>query len=188
METKENARYIFQRLSESDDQSAFWRLHSCFFPRLFRLIYSITSHREVAEELTNDVFVQIWQSRKRLNNVENPEVYLFVCARNIAFTYLKSIKAPVTSIEDMQQFDLHIERTPEDMLISSEMVARINAAIRQLPPKCKLTFLLVKENNLKYREVAEILGLSVKTVEAQMSIALKKLSQSIPFLLPAFSR
>jgi RNA polymerase sigma-70 factor (ECF subfamily) len=47
---------------------------------------------------------------------------------------------------------------------------------------------LVKENNLKYREVAEILGLSVKTVEAQMSIALKKLSQSIPFLLPAFSR
>ncbi|MFC0771772.1 RNA polymerase sigma factor [Terrimonas alba] len=188
MREKENARGLFLRLTGVENESALWELHALFFHPLYRLIYSITHHKEVAEELTNDVFVQIWQSRKKIGNVENPEVYLFVCARNIAFTYLKSIKAPVTSIEDIQQFDLHIERTPEDMLVSSEMVARINAAIRQLPPKCKLTFLLVKENNLKYREVAEILGLSVKTVEAQMSIALKKLSQSIPFLLPAFSR
>lgn len=185
METRENSRYLFQCIYESNDQPAFMRLHAYFFPRLFRLIYSITGHREAAEELTNDVFVQVWQNRKKLNAVDNPEVYLFVCAKNAAIAYLKSIKAPATSIEDLPQFDLQIERTQEDMLISSEMVARINIAIRQLPPKCKLIFLLVKEDNLKYREVADILGLSTKTVEAQMSIALKKLSQSIPFSIPA---
>jgi RNA polymerase sigma-70 factor (family 1) len=188
MREKENARYLFRRLADVDNQSALWELHAQFFHPLYRLIYSTVHHKEVAEELTNDVFIQIWQSRKKLDIIENPEVYLFVCAKNKAFAYLKSIKASVISIDDIQPFDLQIERTPEDMLISSEMVARIKAAIRQLPPKCQLVFLLVKENNLKYREVAEILGLSVKTVEAQMSIALKKLSQSIPFLLPAFSR
>lgn len=186
--TTENTRSIFNRLADADDQAAFWKLHSTFFPRLFRLIYSITGKREVTEELTNDVFIQIWQSRKRLCFVEQPDLYLFICAKNIAFTYLKSIKAIVTSIEEIPQFDLQIERTPEDIIISSEMVSRINGAIRQLPAQCKLIFLLVKEGNLKYREVAAILGLSVKTVEAQMSIALKKLSQSIPYTIPAFSR
>jgi RNA polymerase sigma-70 factor (family 1) len=188
MREKEKTRGLFLRLTGVENQSALWELHTLFFHPLYRLIYSIVRHKEVAEELTNDVFIQIWQSRKKLDNIENPEVYLFVCAKNKAFAYLKSIKASVRNIEDIQSFDLQIERTPEEMLISSEMISRINVAIRQLPPKCKLVFLLVKENNLKYREVAEILDLSVKTVEAQMSIALKKLSQSIPFSLPAFSR
>ncbi|OQP63908.1 hypothetical protein A3860_23550 [Niastella vici] len=188
MEKKENITSIFQRLAYRDDQDAFYRLHADFFPRLFRLVYSLTGQREVAEELTNDVFIQIWQNRRKLNSIKNPEVYLFVCAKNIAFAYLKSIKLPIVSLDGLQQFDLQIERTAEDILISSEMVSRINTAIAQLPAQCKLVFLLVKENNLKYREVAAVLDISVKTVEAQMNIALKKLTSSIPFLLPAFSR
>ena len=76
------------------------------------------------------------------------------------------------------------EISPEQIFISSEMLRQINAAIDSLPPKCKLIFLLVKEGNLKYREVAELLNLSVKTVEAQMSIALKKISHSVPFSFP----
>lgn len=188
MKAQLTASYLFQRLATSDDEGALWQLHAYFFRRLFRLIYSFVRSREVTEELTNDIFIQLWQSRQRLTNVNNPEVYLFVCAKNAAFSYLKSQKAIITSIDDFQHFDLELERTPEDILISSEMVARINATIQQLPPKCKLIFLLVRENNLKYSEVAEILGLSPKTVEAQMRIALKKLSQSIAFSLPEFSR
>lgn len=187
MREKENARYLFRRLADVDNQSVLWELHSQFFHPLYRLVYSIVCLKEVAEELTNDVFIQIWQSRQRLNNVENPDVYLFVCAKNKAFAYLKSQKKAIYTIDEIQNFDLELERTPEDILISSEMISRINSAIHQLPPKCKLIFLMVRENNLKYREVAEILGISTKTVEAQMSIALKKLSQSIPFSLPAYS-
>lgn len=179
--TTENTRNIFSRLAIADDQAAFWKLHSYFFPSLYRLIYSLVHQREAAEELTNDVFIQIWQSRRKLNSILHPEVYLFVSAKNAAFTYLKSVKVPLKSIEDLPSFELQIERTPEDILISSEMASRINSAIRQLPAQCKIIFLLVKEENLKYREVAEILGLSQKTVEAQMSIALKKLNQSIPY-------
>jgi len=187
MREKENARHLFLRLAGVDNQSALWEIHDHFFHPLYRLIYSIVRLKEVAEELTNDVFIQLWQSRQRLSSIENPEVYLFVCAKNRAFAYLKSKKTAINTIDEIQHLDIELERTPEDILISSEMVSRINSAIQQLPPQCKLIFLMIRENNLKYREVAEILGISTKTVEAQMSIALKKLSQSIPFSLPAYS-
>jgi RNA polymerase sigma-70 factor (ECF subfamily) len=63
------------------------------------------------------------------------------------------------------------------------MLKCINDAIAGLPPKCRMIFRLVKENNLKYREVADLLDISEKTVENQMTIALKKLSASILFKL-----
>lgn len=181
MRNKVNTRLLFRSIAEGDSQGAFWELHEAFFSPLHRLIYSLVRNREVAEELTSDVFVQLWKSRYRLGGVENPEVYLFISARNRAFTHLRLQNAVAREMSGLLDFDLVLERNPEDIMISSEMIARINAAIAELPARCKLIFMLVKENNLKYREVAEILDISVKTVEAQMSIAFKKLSQSIPF-------
>lgn len=185
MKTKDDIRLAFLHLANTDDGAVLWELHTYFFHRLFRLIYSIVRQKEAAEELTNDVFIQLWKSRQKLQHIENPEVYLFVCAKNRAYAHLKAKKPITDSLDDLRDFDLQLERSPEDILISSEMVQRINAAIRQLPPKCKLIFLLIKENNLKYREVAEILDISEKTVETQMNIAFKKLCRSIPFALPA---
>jgi len=66
-------------------------------------------------------------------------------------------------------------------MISSEMVEFIQKAIDALPAQCKLIFILIKENDFKYKEVAEILGISVKTVENHLAIALKKISASIHF-------
>ena len=71
MYTKENINNIFQRLAYVDDQDAFYRLHADTFPRLFRLVYSLTGQREVAEELTNDVSIQIWQNRRKLNSIKS---------------------------------------------------------------------------------------------------------------------
>ena len=61
------------------------------------------------------------------------------------------------------------------------MHKRLHYAINELPPKCRLIFKLVKEDGLKYREVAELLNLSVKTIENQMTIALRKIGQSVQF-------
>jgi RNA polymerase sigma factor (sigma-70 family) len=66
-------------------------------------------------------------------------------------------------------------------MITSDMISRINRAIDNLPPKCKTIFRLVKEDNLKYREVAEILNISSKTVENQLAIALRKIGTAVSF-------
>ena len=175
------AKLLFQLLPSAEGEATLLKLHQLYFNRIFRLIHSLVKQRESAEELASDVFVQLWQRRDKLADVLNPEVYLYVIARNKAFTFLKqqlNLTEPLDNIED---FRLEVARTPEELLISSEMLHRINVAINQLPPKCKLIFLLVKDQGFKYREAAEILGLSDKTVEAQMGIALKKLSKAVTF-------
>lgn len=175
---------LFERMSLSDDEEALSELHDLYFYRLYKLSYSIVANKETAEEITNDVFIRIWQRKHLLREVGNPELYLLKCARNRALEFLRS-RTPAFEIleDDLHDFLIAWDTSPEQILISSEMVRCINKSINELAPRCKLIFLLVKEGNLKYREVAEILNISVKTVEAQMSIALKKIGLSVPFSL-----
>ena len=175
---------LFQRLAASADEEALAGLHDIYFYRLYKLACSIVGNRETAEEITNDVFIKIWQNRETLGAVRHPEYYLLKCARNRALEFLRSKKIKLELLEeDFQPFVAEWEVSPEQIMISSEMVHHINRVIDQLAPRCKLIFLLVKEGNLRYKEVAELLHISVKTVEAQMSLALKKITAWVPFTL-----
>jgi RNA polymerase sigma-70 factor (ECF subfamily) len=71
--------------------------------------------------------------------------------------------------------------TPEEQVISKEMIRKIEGAINVLPARCRLIFKMVKEDGFKYKEVAALLGISINTVEVQMSIALKKVAASVKF-------
>ena len=174
---------LFRQLSSIPDETALWQLHAHYFHRLYAYILSIIRVKETAEELTNDVFVDIWQNRHLLANIKKPEIYLFICAKNKAIRHLKKRSPEFQSLDKTPDIECRLEKDPYEILISSEMLKYINEAIGALPPKCRLIFRLVKENNLKYREVADLLDISVKTVENQMTIALKKLSDSILFKL-----
>jgi len=180
--TKDAAYILFTRLSSTGDEEALAGLHHIYFYRLYKLSCSIVGDTSAAEEIVNDVFLRIWQKRSLLKDVANPELYLLKCARNRCLEFLRSRRSSVRLTEDdeLHDFSVQWEVSPEQLLISSEMVRYINKVIDQLAPKCKLIFLLVKESNLKYKEVAELLNISIKTVEAQMSIALKKISLSVP--------
>jgi len=74
---------------------------------------------------------------------------------------------------------------PEELMITAEMASRLNRAIGELPVKCGIIFRLVKEEGLSYKEVAQLLDVSEKTVENQIGIALKKIKQAICFKVPA---
>ena len=174
---------IFRELAVHHSEAALWRLHSLYFHRLYAFILPMVRVKESAEEIASDVFVDIWEKRHLLTSVLRPEAYLFVCARNKALRYLQRPSIPWESFDEVEDMECILERGPHEMLISSEMLRYINDAIRALPPKCRLIFRLVKENDLRYREVAELLNISEKTVENQMGVAFKKLSASIPFKL-----
>lgn len=172
---------LFQQLSAAPDQGALWQLHKHYFHRLCAYVLSFVQLKEAAEEVTNDVFVDIWQRRHLLGKVNQPEMYLFVCAKNKAILYLKKKPLTFESADNIRDIACELAMDPYEQLIHSEMLKHINQAIAALPSKCRMIFRLVKENNLKYREVAELLDLSEKTVENQMVIALKKLTASIRF-------
>ena len=174
--------YLKERISRYDDQHAYSELFISFYTPLLRFTVSFVKLKEPAEEIVSDIFIGIWEKRKQLDAIANLKVYLYVAAKNRALNYLsRQRRHQVSALEDAEiTVDLFYPN-PEQLLITAEMVRRVKEAVNQLPPQCRIIFKMVKEDELKYREVAEILGLSIKTVENQLAIALKKIDSSIRF-------
>ncbi len=176
------------RLAQGDE-AAFKTLYDHYSPRLFQFAYAIIHSREMAEEIVADVFLQIWHKRVRIGSLDNLNWYLHITTRNISYTYYrKNNRRKSFNFDEAVLSYYQVHATPEEILIGQEVLQVINQAINDLPPKCKLIFRLVKEDNLKYREVAELLHLTPKTVENQMGIAVKKIHEAIRKRLPQASR
>jgi RNA polymerase sigma-70 factor (family 1) len=168
------------RIARFDDQQAYKELYSAFYSPLFQFVNQLVHSREAAEEIISDVFMKIWERRSELETISNLRVYCFVAAKNLSLNHMEARRRMATlPIEDQSEIAFHGD--PEQIMITGEMMKRIRTAIDGLPYRCRLVFQLVKENGFRYRETAEILHCSVKTVENQLAIALRKLSASIHF-------
>jgi RNA polymerase sigma-70 factor (family 1) len=171
---------LLDRITEKGDEIAFRQLFELFTPRLFRFAFSILKNKELAEEAVSDVFFKVWIHRNKLAGIENFKAYLFVSARNTALNYLdKEKRMKAIQLEDLivpLQID---EICPESELISKELKEAIGKAIDHLPERCKLIYILAKIEQLKYKEIAQILDISVKTIDHQLTIAIKKIGCEI---------
>jgi RNA polymerase sigma-70 factor (family 1) len=177
--------YLIQCGIADGDEQALKKLYEYYANRLFHFAFTIIHSKELAEEIVEDVFIKIWNKRTTIANIENFNMYLYVAARNISCNYLrKHNKKKVIDLNEVSLPYYYVGATPEELMITSETLSKINQVINDLPPKCRMIFKLVKEDGLKHREVAELLDVSVKTVENQIGIALKKIHASITVYLP----
>jgi len=169
---------LLQKIQLLDDQKSFKQLYQLLFFKLYQFAYSFVHSKESAEEVVNDVFLSVWQKRKTLDTINNINVYLYVSVKNASLNYLRknNLNLPL-SLDELAMHHIRIVSNPESIMITRELELSIHNAIQQLPPKCKLIFKLIKEDSLSYKEVAAILGISVKTVDTQLYIALKKLAR-----------
>jgi RNA polymerase sigma-70 factor (family 1) len=175
-------QYLQSRISRFDDQLAYKELFTSFYSALFQFVTGIVKSSQSAEEIVSDLFMKIWEKRKTLEEIENLRVYCFVAARHLSINQLEKQKRHHhADIDDYKNQLFHIAPDPEECMISAEMLRLIRDVVEDLPPRCKLSFKLVKEYGFKYREAAEILQVSEKTIENQLSIALKKISAAIHF-------
>lgn len=170
-----------QCIATSGDMQAYKELYTFFFSRLYRFSYAIVRSREAAEEVVSDVFIKIWQIKEELATINNLQVYLYTLTKNFSLNYIaKYHKAPVVCLDEIDVEAMVTRNNPEDILISMDLCDRINEAIRALPSQCRLIFQLVKEDGLRYKEVASVLNISVFTVRNQVAIATKKIAEAIP--------
>ena len=175
------------QIAEDDDEAAFGEIFKLFYPRLLLFAQAILKSRELAEEVVEDVFLKLWENRKMLPAIKNLHYYLLVAAKHKALDYLEKMKRQaVISLDDVDVAFGEITINPENSMISAETIRIIQTIIETLPPRCKLIFRLVKEDGLKYREVAELLNISIKTVETQMSLALTKIGTALQSRLPSW--
>ncbi len=184
MTTDSHIKSLQTKIAEHSDQEAFKELYYLLYKDLFRFARIFIPQKELAEEVLQDVFTKVWLQSEQLLAVNNLKVYLYTAAKNSAINYQKKYPLQLLTKPDLSAIELSYgSRTPEELMISAQTIAGINKAIQLLPPKCKLIFLMVKEDQLKYKEVAQILNISLKTVEAQMGIAIKKLGAASLFNL-----
>ena len=159
----------------SDSQTALKSLYMTYFGPLMRFTGMYVSSPAEAEEIVSDTFLAIWNNRKQLPGISHVDSYIYTVARHKAISYYRKQHMEEISIDLFTS----TETTPEEELISQEGIHRLNLAIDSLPAKCKMAFKLVREDKLKYKEVAAILDISVKTLEAHLTNAVRKLRETL---------
>lgn len=171
---------LILRIQTEDDQQAFRKLYQLLFIKLYQFALSYLKKKESAEEVVNDVFLRLWEKRHTLSDIKNINVYLYVAVKNASLNHLRQSRrsAPLT-LDDLEMKHIRLRINPEVGLVTKELRLKVQEAIEKLPTRCKLIFKLVKEDGLSYKEVASILDISVKTVDTQLYLALKKLSVSL---------
>jgi RNA polymerase sigma-70 factor (ECF subfamily) len=172
---------IQSRIALHNDEQAYKELFHHFYPSLYQFALSIVKTGQIADEVVSDVFIRIWRKRAALARIQNLKLYLFTSTKNTSLNYLRQQKREAELPDDYRVQLRSVYFNPEELLITAEMIKRIQLAIHQLPPRCQLIFKLVKEDGLKHKEVAGLLNLSIKTVENQLAVALRKIGTAIQF-------
>lgn len=163
------------------DEVALARIIDKFADDLFIYTCCIVKSKSLAEEVVDDVFIELWKNRQSVCQIENMKSWLLVLARNKSISMLrKEQRHSYHTLLDDEAFEIACSfQTPDEQIISSEEVANINAAIGKLPPRCQEVFVLAKIQKLPYKEISSILNISVKTINAHIAKALSVISEAI---------
>lgn len=178
MRDNENIKRLLQQIFLHDSQQAYKELFLLMHKPLCQFAFGILKSRDAASEVVSDVFISVWEKRIRIGKVESPLMYLYTMVKNGSLNELQRQKRQ--SALDSSDWLIPVNSVyfdPEKLMMTEEILGKIRKSIDDLPDRCRLIFKLVKEDGLKYKEVAELLQLSVKTVEAQMAIALRRLAK-----------
>lgn len=176
---------LLKKISNSDER-AFRELYYLYYEKLFSFARWYVNSAEVAEDVVSDVFFNLWKGRNTIADITYFETYIYAAVKNGCFNILKSSYHQRVSliVDELNMVEAYIEPDrPDAKAMYNQLNEAVTVAINNLPERCRLIFKLVKEDNLKYKEIAEILDISPRTVETQVAIALKKIEQELlPFL------
>lgn len=145
------------------------------------LALRIVEDSDVAEDLVSNTFAKIWQKMNEGLEIDNFKAFMYQAVRNECLSYLRGKKDTI-GLENVVEVN-------EEIIDTSERDAKIWKAIDELPPKCREIFLLSKRDGLSNEEIAEEMGISIKTVKNQMTKAFSRLREAFssghkPFFLP----
>ena len=185
--SKQNIMNLLSSVS-SDGRGAFERFYNLYYDQVFRFAYYCLGEKEACKEVVSDVFFSIWESKARLKEIDNIDTYLYITVRNEALRHIsRSNSVNKIQMDQLYSFEPEEEATPEGMLESQEMRELFNLAIDELPEKCRLIFLMIREEGLSTKEVAKILSIQESTVRVQMKIAVEKLIKRLKSDFPDIS-
>jgi RNA polymerase sigma-70 factor, ECF subfamily len=156
------------------DESAFNTLFKEWYPVLCHFAAKFVGDISIAEDLVQDVFINLWKSRNSLDPETNLPAYLYASTRHNCFHQIKKNQREARILE-IQQEKVSDEPEEQSSYLHLIRLKKLYDAVDQLPDKTKQVFVMAKMEGLTYEEIAGYLGVSVKTIEKQMGSALQKL-------------
>jgi RNA polymerase sigma-70 factor (family 1) len=161
-------RQAFKKSPEEGCELLFRRYHRPLCNHALRYVYS----RQIAEDLVSDVFCKFWKNGSYQSVTSSFRFYLFRSVRNEAYSYLRSEFKYHDSLEATMSPEGSLGQRPDYITQYEETFHRVKELVEQLPPQCRKVFLMNRFEGKRYQEIADEMGLSIKTVETHLVKAL----------------
>ncbi len=162
------------------DVAAFRKLFDIFNRPIHRFVSYKLADSDAAEDVTQEVFIKLWENRSDVQPERSIKSYLYTIANNLTLNYIRHSKIVRKHQENTRLVSEHLaERSPEQLLEQVEFDEAVLTAINHLPEKSRIVFQLSRLENLSYKEIAARLDISIKTVESHIGKSLKLLRQAL---------
>ena len=162
-------------LLQQGDEEAFEMLYNRYWENLLTVAYHRTGSMETAKELVQDVFTNLWRRRNHLNIKTTFAAYIFSAMKYTILDHIRSQMVKEKYAEAIKKTELRTENTTLDFIAYRELNSILEKEINKLPEKCRMVFRLSRVEHYSTKEIAEKLQISPKTVENQLTKALKVL-------------
>lgn len=184
-----NEQQLLEKL-KNDDEAAFKVIYNNFYPKLYHFVLEFVPLKDVTENIVQDTLVTLWNKRNQLKDDSNLTSYLFTVAKNNALKKLRDKKYSqklFSNAIDVGELDLNVETlSTVDTSVCAFMDIEqiIQETLASLPPQCRKVFELSRFQEMKNREIAEELDISIKTVEKHISKGIKTFKVALKDYLP----
>lgn len=173
---------LIQRIKKGEN-SAFELLFKLYYSPLLHFARVYVKQTDAAEEIVQETFIKVWETRASLDENQSIKAYLYRCIHNNSINYIKKLQLTRKLAEEyinelIYRLRLIEQETPQnyfDILAQEELEKRITMSIDSLPPQCREIFILCRLDGLSYQQIADKLNISINTVKTQLSRALQKI-------------
>lgn len=176
---------------KSGDAKAFEYVFKCWYEPLVHFANEYLADFESARNIAQNIFLKLWEKREFIDPESNIRAYLYMAARNACLSHLRHLKLETNffekSLKSAENLQLNYEALEElsvEKIDFQNLERVIQETIASLPPRCREVFVLSRYENLKNKEIAEMLDISVKAVEANITRALTSLRENTKDYLP----
>lgn len=170
------------------DKAAFEKLMVQYYPRVLNFIYRYLGSREIAEDLTQDVFVKVYKSASMYNPQAKFQTWLLTIARNISLNELRRLKKPMVSLDETvvgeegdmtRQIEDSSATATDQEILQKEKGAAVKKAIFELPEQQRMAVILRRYHEMSYEEIAKTMNTTVKAVKSLLNRAKENLRQKL---------
>ena len=172
-------------LVAQNDRRAFDTFYHLYYKQVFRTAYYYIKDVEACREVVSNTFFSVWKSRKSLGDVENLSSYLYTATRHEAIRYLSQNEQDTLPLSDLTPaLEVQSDHSPETDLIDSELTTLLDRILQTLPERCRLIFMMSREEGIDNKEIALRLDISESTVRVQLKSAVDKIIERLKSVYP----